>query len=154
MYIYTYSLCLGPPALTPSSPPSPWSSQSTEQALPVLYSNSPLAILYTVIYGSVYILHSQFVPPSPSLSVSMCSFFTSASLFLPWKYGQLYRLKVCHTSQKENKYHILIHIYMESRKMVQISEAFNFSLTHWPQKTSLSETHLTTPGVDFTLAEP
>ena len=38
--------------------------------------------------------------------------------------------------------------------MAQISEAFNFSLTHWPQKTSLGETHLATPGVDFTFAEP
>ena len=64
LYVYIYSLPLGPP----SHPPIPLIQVTTEHQgeLPALYSRFPPAICF--IHGSVYmsILISQFIPHPPS----------------------------------------------------------------------------------------
>ena len=64
--------------------------------LPVRYTSFPLAMCFTP--GSVYmsIPVSQFVPTSPSFTVSTCPFSMSASLFPPWKLAHLYHFPRFH----------------------------------------------------------
>ena len=64
--------------------------------LPVLHSNFPLTIFFTS--GNVYvsILLSQFIPPSPSPTVSTSLFSMSVSPLLPYKQVHQYHLSRFH----------------------------------------------------------
>ena len=68
--------------LPPTSHLSRWSPGLSSLSS---YSKFPLAIYFT--YGNIYIsiLVSQFVPPSPSLTVSISLFSVSVSPLLPYK---------------------------------------------------------------------
>ena len=83
LYIYIYTLPLVP--LCPSHP-TPLACHTVPTGLPVLYGSFPLAIFFT--HGNVYmsLLLSQFIPPSPSSSVSTSPSFMSPSPFLPGKW--------------------------------------------------------------------
>ena len=82
-YTYITSLLGLPPS--PAIPPLQLVSLHWFE-LPVL-CNVPLALCFTE--GSTYVLmlHSQFIPPSPSPTVSTNLFSMSASLFLPCPYA-------------------------------------------------------------------
>lgn len=82
-HMYTYSLPRGPtlPPRLPSLPSR--SSQSTKPSL-CGYGSFPLAISFTPGSEYISVLISQFVPPSPPMS--MCPFCTLPSLFPPCKW--------------------------------------------------------------------
>ena len=65
-------------------------SSDCQAGVPALHSSFQPAIYFT--HGSVYMsmLLSPFVPPSPSLTVSISPFSTSASPFPPCKYIHQY----------------------------------------------------------------
>ena len=65
--------------------PPLWVATESWVELSVLHRNFPLAFYFA--YGNVYflILLSQFVPPTPSCTVSASLFSMSVSLFLPCK---------------------------------------------------------------------
>ena len=77
-------------------PPNPHTTEY-QAKLPVLYSSFPLALYFK--HGSVNIstLLSQFVPPSPSPTVSTSPFSVSPSLLLPCKYVHLDHFSRFHT---------------------------------------------------------
>ena len=84
--MYILSLLNLPP--TPSSQPTLYLVTEYQIKLSVLYNNFPLAVYF--IYVLVYIPMplSQFLAPSPSLTVATSLFSVSVSLFLPCKQVQ------------------------------------------------------------------
>ena len=67
LYVYIYSLPLGPPFYpTPPPHPTPLGPHRASGWTPWRYSSFPLAVCLT--HGNIYmpVLISQFVPPSPS----------------------------------------------------------------------------------------
>lgn len=81
LYVYIYPFPFRPPSHPPPIPPlEVITAQGAE--LPVLCSRFPPAVCFT--HGGVYMpsLLSQFIPPSPPLTVSTSPFSTSA---LPWE---------------------------------------------------------------------
>ena len=93
LQVYIYPLPLEPPI-----PPIPPTQVITEHQaeLPVLYSRFPLAICFTHGSVSMSILISQFIPPTPSPTVSTCPFSMSVSLFLPCKQVHLHHFSKFH----------------------------------------------------------
>ena len=91
---------MSPPSWTSIPPPTPLHpsklSQSIGFDLPAASSKFSLATYFT--YGNIYfsMLFSQFIPPSPSLTVSTSLFFMSASPVLLCKYFHLYHLSRFH----------------------------------------------------------
>ena len=79
---------------TPAYCPTPTPQVITEH--PVTYSSVPLASYFTHRSVSMSVLLSQFIPPSPSISVSRSQFFMSASLFLPCKWVCQYHFSSFH----------------------------------------------------------
>ena len=91
LYIYLYPLLPG----SSSHPYSPQyhltrSSRSSEFSfLCYTVGSHQLSILHMVVY-KMSILNSKFIPPFPSLPMSICLFSMSASLSLPKKQVHLY----------------------------------------------------------------
>ena len=85
-------ISLPPP--TPSHPSRLWQSAGFE--LPASYSTFPRAIYFA--RGNVYVsmLLFQFVPPSPSWTVSASLFSTSVSPLLPCRWVHLHHLSRFH----------------------------------------------------------
>ena len=94
-----------PPSWTFLPPPThstPLGWHRDQAELFVLYSKFPLATYFT--YGNIYVsmFLSQFVPSSPSSTVSASVFSMSSSLLLPCKQVHQYHL---------SRFHIYVLIY-------------------------------------------
>ena len=86
----------------PPHPPLPQLVTEHWVELPLSHSKYPMAICFT--YGKVYVsvLLSQFVPPSPSHTISTSLFSMSGFPLLPCKYVHQYHFSRIHA-------HVLIY---------------------------------------------
>ena len=94
LQVYTCPLPSETPPIAHPFHPSRWSQSTRSSSLYHMASSHLLFILRTVIYVSM--LFSQFIPPSPSFTVSTKLLSLSASASLPCKEVHQYHLSRFH----------------------------------------------------------